>query len=74
MKYAEFKSILDQMKSTFVPGVTFDNKNIGGSTVHTVTENDRLAMFGIDSVVLGLNGGTDKLIVVYKEGKLADKL
>ena len=72
MKYSEFKSILDQMKSTFVPGVTFDNKNIGGSTTHTVTENDRLAMQGTVTIVLGVNGGTDKLIVVYKDGETAE--
>jgi hypothetical protein len=73
MTYSEHKEILDQMKSTFVPGVTFDNNNIGGTTVHTVTESDRFAMSG-NGIVLGLNGGTDKLIVVYKDGKLADKL
>jgi hypothetical protein len=72
MKYAEFKSILDKMKSTFVPGVTFDNKNLGGSTIYTVTENDRLAMQGTGTIVLGVNGGTDKLIVVYKDGKTAE--
>lgn len=74
MTYSEHKEILESVKSTLKPGTTFDNKNIGGTTVHTVTENDRFAMFGIDSVVLGLNGGTDKIIVVYKNGKLSDKL
>lgn len=72
MKYSEFKSILDQMKSTFVPGVTFDNKNIGGSTTHTVTENDKLAMQGMGTIVLGVNGNTDKLIVVHKDGETAE--
>ena len=73
MTYSEHKEILESVKSTLKPGTTFDNTNIGGSIVHTVTENDRFAMFG-DGVVLGLNGGTDKLIVVYKDGRLADKL
>ena len=63
------KEILESVKSTLKPGTTFDNKNIGGTTVHTVTENDRFAMFG-NGVVLGLNGGTDKLILVYKDGKI----
>ena len=73
MTYSEHKEILESVKSTLKPGTTFDNKNIGGSTVYTVTENDRFVMFG-NGVVLGLNGGTDKLIVVYKEDKLTDKL
>ena len=66
------KEILESVKFTLKPGTKFDNKNIGGTTVHTVTENDRFAMSG-NGIVLGLNGGTDKLILVYKDGKLADK-
>ena len=73
MTYSEHKEILESVKSALKPGTTFDNTNICGSTVHTVTENDRFVMFG-NGVVLGLNGGTDKLIVVYKDGRLADKL
>jgi hypothetical protein len=54
--YLEHKKILDDVKSIFQPGVTFDNTNIGGSTTHTVSKDDRFAMQGVGNIVLGING------------------
>jgi hypothetical protein len=70
--YLEHKKILDDVKYIFQPGVTFDNTNIGGSTTHTVSKDDRFAIQGVGNIVLGINGYTDKLIIVYKDGKMAE--
>lgn len=70
MKYSEHKELLEFVKSKLQPGVTFDNRNINGTTIHTVTENDKFAMHG-NGIVLGIDGRIDKLIVVYKD-ELAD--
>ena len=86
MKYAEFKALLEEMKTKFVPGVKFDNLNIGGTRIHTVTDNDRLAMMGDGIIVLCVNGivgrdvlmnpsdNTGEIIRVYADGKEADIL
>lgn len=71
MKYTEHKELLELTKSKLQPGVTINNENIGGTTIHTITKNDRLAMYGDGKIVLGVDGTTDKLIVVYKD-KLTD--
>ena len=70
MKYSEHKELLEFVKNKLQPGVTFDNKNINGTTIHTVTENDRFAMHG-KGIALCIDGRTDKLIIIYKD-KLAD--
>lgn len=85
MKYAEFKALLEEMKTKFVPGVKFDNLNIGGTRIHKVTHNDRLAMYGDGTIVLCVNGivGRDimnkkdnsgELIRVYADGQEANIL
>ena len=86
MKYSEFKALLEEMKTKFIPGVKFDNLNIGGTTIHTITTEDRLAMMGEGTIVICVNGilgrnvlmdpsdKTGKMIRVYADGKAADIL
>ena len=55
MKYNEFEALLEEIKTKFTPGIKFDNHNIGGDQVHTVTTKDEFVMMG-GIIVLCVNG------------------
>jgi len=85
MTYAEHYSLLNEMKTQFTTGVKFDNLNIGGTTIYTTTENDRLVMMGDGCIVLCVDGvlGRDmtkpknrsgEMILVYKNNQQAEIL
>lgn len=71
MKYKEFEALLEEVKTKFTPGVKFDNHNIGGDQVHTVTTKDGFAKMGDDIIVLCVNGmvGYGSTIRVHKNNE-----
>jgi len=69
-KYSEMVELKEKSIRLFKIGTEICNHNIGGTSNHVVTGNDR---FGLahNGILLLVNGTTSKLIVVCKNGEFA---